>query len=271
PGHIYSAFSTGLGPDDYRLIHPDPNMTIEIDGELWVPVEITLVDTGDFLAAWRYGVEDYSAYNDFPERRGFYKTADAQRLYQPVALVEGDAGIQYASGDQIVTNFRRGMDRIIEAIIGDYSGIAEDSGNKRDYNVLGIVSAEYGRYASAERAFNTALSLDRNYLSPLINLGNVYFLQNQFQSALRNYHRAEETLVSRGREDTPTFQSLLLNIAKSYHALENFDRSQEYYDRLRELNPDMAARNTYLEESQGRASRAQSGPGIIFVDPEEEE
>ena len=271
PGHIYSAFSTGLGPDDYRRIHPDPNMTIEIDGELWVPVEITLVDTGDFLAAWRYGVEDYGAYSEFPERRGFYRTADAQRLYQPVALLEGDAGIQYASGDQIVTNFRRGMDRIVEAILDDYSGIAEGSGSKRDYNVLGIKSAEYGRYAGAERAFNTALSLDRNYLSPLINLGNVYFLQNQFQSALRNYHRAEETLVSRGREDTPTFQSLLLNIAKSYHALENFDRSQEYYDKLRELNPDMAARNTYLEESQGRASRAQSGPGIIFVDPEEEE
>jgi tetratricopeptide (TPR) repeat protein len=229
------------------------------------------VDTGDFLAAWRYGVEDFGAYDEVPELRGFYKTADAQALYKPVSLTEGDAGIQYAAGDQIVTNFRRGMDRIIEAIIGDYSGIAEDSGNKRDYNALGIVSAEYGRYATAERAFNTALSFDRNYLSPLINLGNVYFLQNQFQSALRNYHRAEESLVTRGREDTPTFQSLLLNIAKSYHELENFDRSQEYYDRLREINPDMAARNTYLEESQGRASRAQSGPGILFVDAEEEE
>lgn len=271
PGHIYTAFNTGLGPEDYRLIHPDQRMTIELDGELWVPVEITLVDTGDFLAAWRYGSEEYHAYDDQPEKRGFYRTADAQRLYQPVALSEGDAGIQYASGDRIVTDFRRGMDRIVQAIIDDYAGVAEDSGSKRDYNVLGIVSAGYGRYATAERAFNTALTLDRNYLSPLINLGNVYFLQNQFQSALRNYHRAEEALVSRGREETPTFQSLLLNIAKSYHALENFDRAEEYYERLRQLNPDMAARNTYLEEGQGRASRAQQGPGILFVDPEEGE
>lgn len=270
PGHIYSAFSTGLGPDDYRLIHPDPKMTIEIDGELWVPVEITLVDTGDFLAAWRYGIEDYGLYTDTPELRAFYRTADAQRIYQPVALLEGDAGIQYASGDQIVMKFRRGMDRIVEAVLDDYSDTAEDTGKKRDYNVLGIVSAGYGRYATAERAFNTALALDRNYLSPLINLGNVYFLQDQYQSALRNYHRAEETLMARGRDGTPTFQALLLNIAKSYNALENFDRSQGYYERLRELNPDMAARNTFLEEGQGRASRAQSGPGILFVEEEEE-
>lgn len=271
PGHIYSAFSTGLPPDRYREIHPDPRMTVEIDGELWVPVEITLVDTGDFLAAWRYGIEEYGTYGDAPELRGFYKTAEAQAVYQPVALKQEDAGLQYAPGNQIVSNFKRGMDRLIEAIIDDYAAAAESSGRKRDYNQLGIASAEYGRFATAERAFNTALSLDRNYLSPLINLGNVYFMQEQYQSALRNYHRAEETLLARNRQGTPTFQSLLLNIAKSYHALENFDRAQQYYDTLREINPDMAARNTYLEESQGRASRAQQGPGIEYVDPEEED
>jgi len=271
PGHIYSAFSTGLPPDRYREIHPDPGMTVNIDGELWVPVEITLVDTGDFLAAWRYAIEDYGSYTDKPELRNFYKTADAQAIYQPVALKQEDAGLQYANGDRIVADFSRGMDRLIDAIIDDYSAVAEESGEKRDYNQLGIASAEYGRYATAERAFNTALSLDRNYLSPLINLGNVYYMQKQYQSALRNYHRAEENLIDRHREDTPTFQSLLLNIAKSYHELENFDRAQEYYDRLRELNPDMAARNTYLEEGQGRASQAQQGPGIIYVNPDEEE
>jgi tetratricopeptide (TPR) repeat protein len=271
PGHIYSAFSTGLPPDRYLEIHPDPDMTVEIDGELWVPVEITLVDSGDFLAAWRYGVEDYGAYDEKPELRGFYKTAEAQALYAPVALRQEDAGLQYAPGDQIVTKFRRGMDRIIEAIITEYAFAAEQSGKKREYNQLGIVSAQYGRYANAERAFNTALSLDRNYLSPLINLGNVYLMQNQFRSALRNYHRAEENLMARNRQESPTFQSLLLNISKSYHALENFDRAQEYYEILREINPDMAARNTYLEEGQGRASQAQQGPGILFVDPEEED
>ena len=107
------------------------------------------------------------------------------------------------------------MDRIIEAIISDYSSIAAGSGQKRDYNTLGIVSAGYGRYATAERAFNTALAMDRNYLSPLINLGNVYFLQNQYQSALRNYHRAEENLLARNRGDTPTFQRV--NGDKDFH------------------------------------------------------
>lgn len=271
PGHIYSAFATGVRPDNYRLIHPDPDMTLNIDGELWVPVEITLVDTGDFLAAWRYGKEDYWAYEARPDLRAFYRTAEAQRLYQSIALTEGDAGIQYADGERIVANFKRGVDRIVDAIINDYALLAQESNSKRDYNNLGIVAAEYNRYAAAERAFNTALSLDRNYLLPLINLGNVYFLQGQYQSALRNYHRAEEAMLAGGREGSPAYQSLLLNISKSYHGLQNYDRAQEYYERLQEINPDMAARNTYLEETGGgRASRAQSGPGILFVDDEDE-
>ncbi len=272
PGHIYSAFSTGLPADQYGLIHPDPDMTIDIDDELWIPVEITLVDSGDFLAAWRYGVEEYWAYEDRPDLRAFYKTAEAQGLYQSISLIQQDSALQYADGDAIVTDFRRGIDRIVAAIIDDYSRIAEDSGNKRDFNNLGIVAAQYTRYAAAERAFNTALSLDRNYMLPLINLGNVYFLQGQYQSALRNYHRAEEQLIARNREGSPAHQSLLLNIAKSYHALQNYDRAQEYYERLQAINPDMAARNTFLEDATGgRASRAQQGPGILFVSDEDEE
>ncbi|MDA3941602.1 MAG: hypothetical protein PF693_20225 [Spirochaetia bacterium] len=34
-------------------------MTISIDGELWVPVEITMIGKTGFLEAWRKGVEEW--------------------------------------------------------------------------------------------------------------------------------------------------------------------------------------------------------------------
>ena len=44
PGHIYAAFDTGVAAENYQEIHPDRAMTLAVDGTLWVPVEVTLLD-----------------------------------------------------------------------------------------------------------------------------------------------------------------------------------------------------------------------------------
>ena len=43
PGHIYAAFNTHIPARKFRDVHPDREMTLNVDGELWIPVEITLV------------------------------------------------------------------------------------------------------------------------------------------------------------------------------------------------------------------------------------
>ena len=60
PGHIYAAFKTSTPSRSYKMLNPDRNMTLNIDGELWIPVEITLIGEADFLTAWRTGVEEYT-------------------------------------------------------------------------------------------------------------------------------------------------------------------------------------------------------------------
>ncbi len=272
PGHIYAAFNTRVPARDYRKVHPDKNMTINVDGELWVPVEITLIGSDDFMSAWRLGIEEYAALDSAPEKRQFIFTAKAQEIYRPVSLKEADLGLQYGVPDRIVSDFNKNIDKLVDTIIADYANEAEETGEKRGYNQLGIVAAQYGRYDQAEEAFQTALSIDKNYLTPKINLGNVYYMRQEYQEALRNFHSAERYLAESGRESSGTFLKVLLNISRSYYELENYEKATQYYDRMVALDPEKADRFSYLAGSSngGRSADARLLDAIQYVDEEDD-
>ena len=271
PGHIYAAFNTGVPSKDYRKVHSDKSMTLSIDGTLWVPVEITLMGTDDFLSAWRIGVMEFAAVADRPDLRHVIKTREAQEIFRPVGLTETDLGLQYGSKAEIVKNFKRDMDKLIDNVIDDYKETASNSKRKRDFNKLGIVAAQFGRITTAEEAFNSALSLDRNYLNPQINLGNLYYMEEEYQEALRNFLGAERIMAEAGRQGSSVYPKILLNIARTYYELENYDRVAEYYNRINEFDPELTAKYTYLHSDSGggRASDAGSFSEILFIDDEE--
>ncbi len=267
PGHIFSAFNTKVPSRYYSQVHPDKDMTISIDGELWIPVEITMIGTDDFLSAWRTGVEEFKALDGNPEARKVYFTKKAQEVFRPVGLRETDLGLQYGSSAEIVAYFKSSIDKLIDVVIDEYERLADESGKERNYNKLGIICAQYGRYAEAQKAFNTALSLDRDYIDPIINLGNVFFLKEEFQNALRSYHGAQDRLVEFGREDSRLFATVLLNLSKTYYEIENYDRAAEYFAELKALDPDLVKDFAYLAAGAdgGRAAEVSAGPGILFA------
>jgi hypothetical protein len=267
PGHIYAAFNTKVPSRSYQKVHPEKNMTMNINGELWVPVEVTMIGTHDFLNAWRRGIEEFLALESSPEKRLITFTAQAQELYRPVGLRETDLGLQYGNQKRIVVSFNDSMERLIDQILDNYTEIAQDSNSKEGYNRLGIVCAQYRRYAQAQRAFNTALSLDRNYLSPQINLGNVFFMKQEYQSALRIYHEAEQILQEGGKSDTSLYLAVLLNISRAYYELENYDKASAYFDQVAERDPSLVEQYAYLRSAKEgeRAAEVGASSGIIFA------
>jgi len=270
PGHIYSAFNTKVSSRDFRSIHPDQNMTININGELWVPVEITMIGSDDFMAAWRLGIEEYSALDDAPEKRSFIFSQKAQEIYRPVGLKEADLGLQYGDEKNIIRDFDGTIAKLVDTIIAFYKETAESSNRKKDYNMLGIISAQYGRYDDAEDAFLSALEIDRNYLNPKINLGNVYFMRQEYQNALRSFHTAERVLLDKGLDGSSTFAKVLINISRSYYELENFDKANQYYEKVVEIDPDRADRFKYLSggNSESRATDARLKEQVLYADEE---
>ena len=268
PGHIYAAFKTGLTSREYKLLHPDKNMTINIDGELWIPVEITLIGEADFLTAWRTGIEEYTAYDDQPAQRALNRTRKAQETFRPVVLTEKDLGLQYGDKTIVIDKFRNDLDKNIALIVEDYENDAKQQGSKGSYNRLGITCARLGLYSKAEQAFNSALTMDRNYLPPKINLGNVYFMKGEYQNALRLLHGAEKSITDSGKQKSSSYSSVLLSISKCYYELENFDKANEYMKTLAEYDPEAAAQNSYLASSQSgqRAADISSRNALLFAD-----
>ncbi len=274
PGHIYPVFGTKVATANYRELHPDKSMTFDVNGELWIPVEMTMVGTSDFLTAWRKGIEEWAALDNDTKNRQIYFTAAVQDVFRPVGLKEEDLGLQYGDPRKIADNFRDTADKIIDTVIDSYTKIATDSNSKSDYNRVGIVSAQFGRWDQALKALNTALALDRNYLSAEINLGNVYFLQQDYQNALKVFHQAEGSIEADGNQSSPLYGRVLLSISRAYYELENYDQAGVYYDKAAAADPNLVSTYGYLKSgpttgtSGSRASEA-TGPQALFAEGEE--
>ena len=272
PGHIYPVFDTGVPTSDYRMVHPESSMTLSIDGTLWVPVEVTMINSGNFLEAWRTGAGEWYAYDEQVALRDLTRTAVAQRTFRPVTLIETDIPLQYGDQAAISEDFRRVADSLADLIVQSYDDEADARGRKQAYNRLGIVAAQLERFDEATAAFNEALRLDRNYLAPKINLANVYYLTGYYEDALRILHDAEEDLTSETRPNQRALGSVYLSLAKVYDELENFDRSAEYFALLADTDPELAAENSYLRgvsaSDSSRAGEVRS-TGILFVGDED--
>ena len=251
PGHIYSAFNTELPTSEARMLHPDNSLMLAFEGQLWIPVEITMLGTDDFSAAWRRGAEEWNAYQNDTAKRNFYRTRPAQQTYRPVGLLETDLGLQYGESNRIVDLFRDEKDRHVQQIIDSFSDEAQTHDNKRVYNTLGIIAAQFEKYSQAEAAFTRSISLDRNYTSPQVNLGNVYLLQERFFDAIETYNAAERVLIDRRRQDSDLHLRIVLGLSRAYYELENYDKAIELYQYVDSRNPGLAAEYSYLAQSPG--------------------
>jgi hypothetical protein len=269
PGHILPAFNTKVPSREYKTLHPEKDMSLNVKGELWVPVEITLVGTGSFLDAWRQGIE---VYNSSGTGRGFILTHDAQEVFRPVGLRETDLGLQYGNREAIAKRFRDSVGILVDRILESFAAAAQESGEKWNYNKLGIACAQFGRLPQAEKAFNTALSLDRNYLNAKVNLGNVYYMRSEYQEALRRYHGVEKSLQDHDRKESSLYKNVLLNISKTYYELENFDKSSEYFKRLSEIDPQYSKDFAYLRGADDEGGRRSADFGalrdVVYADEE---
>ena len=233
------------------MIHPDKNRTLNIDGDIWVPVEITMIGSTGFADAWKVGADEFMKYEDSPEKRGLYRTREAQDIYRPVGLKETDLGLQYGEKAVIARVVSTETTTLVNSIIDSYDQEARRKDSKSAYNQLGTICAQFGQYNRAEQAFNYALALDRNYLPSKMNLANVFFLKGQYQNALRLYHNVEQDYLTRNRTTSTAYARVLLNLARSYYELENYDKSGEYAGQLRDLNPDLLRDYSYLEDGSG--------------------
>lgn len=270
PGHIYAAFNTKVPSRDFASIHPERRMTIPIEGELWVPVEITLIGEAGFQEAWRKGIDQWAALEEQSGARAFYKTSESQKIFRPVGLTETDLGLQYGDSNRISRNFRNEIDRLSSLILQNYQVKAEEANSSVGYNRLGIICSRFAQYKRAQEAFSQALQLDPDNNGARINLGNIHFLQENYSTAVHTYKEVLASLEKVGQGDSKSASTVLLNLARASHMQEQYEDAESYLSRAQKINPQQAAAYAYLGNASaesGRAAESISGyESIIFAE-----
>ena len=265
PGHIFCAFNTDIPSADYKMVNPDRNMIIEIDGSIWVPVEITMIGKHSFSEAWSRGFAEFAEWDSSPDRRGLYKTCEAQRLFRPVVLRETDLGLQYGDDEVVVAAFRKDLDALSNAILKPARAEAESKNTGRSWNSYGVAAAKLGAYRTAESAFEKAVIAKPDYTNAKLNLGSLYFLQEKFSSALKIFRDIEQS-ASNSKISNRVLFNLYMNISKTNYALENNNDAVTYYSKAMELDPEKAVDFAYLGSGveTSRASEAADEKIMFF-------
>lgn len=258
PGHIFIAVSLDITPDEAKEAFAFPDELIFLRDKSWVPIEIT--ERTGFLTAWRVGAKEWRE-NLQRKQVAFYPVNEAWKFYEPVGLPGTAPTLAFPGPENIETVFQEEVTRFIDSEISDkvialQSRIAQTKGLPKASNELGVLYARYGLYAEAQDQFENALD-GGEYLPALINLGNAFYLQGQMEKALSLYERAYRV--------EPSKPSVLLGIARASHELEDYSHVREVLAELKDIDPQLAQKVSYLELRAEESSRAADRAGTKEV------
>ena len=274
PGHIYSAIDTGVAPRDFARVHPDRAMTAEIDGSLWIFVEITLIGRTGFLEAWQTGMRQWQEYDQAVELRAFHTTASAQSIYRPVGLRETDLGLQYGDPQSFLDQYRHDLERLGATIIAPIQEEAEDRPSARGWNRLGVIAAQLNQYDRARAAFSSAARLDEEDPAAPLNLGSLLFLEEEYNEALAAFRDVEERLEDDPRAAERLGLTVSINLARTLYELERYEEAASYVAAAEAIDPAEAGRYDFIAARANatdgsRASAATDVPIILFAPMED--
>lgn len=173
------------------------------------------------------------------------------------------ANIVLPSSQNVIDSFLAELNRFISGEIQPQieriqSEIERTDGSSRSINKLGVLYGRYGLYPQALGEFARVLESEE-YFPTLINMGNIYFLNKEWDDALECYRR--------GYALSPENPACLLSLARTNYALGNLDSTAELYNSLKERDPDLAERFAYLGGQEEGAARAadMGGPGDTVI------
>jgi tetratricopeptide (TPR) repeat protein len=250
PGHIYSAFSLSMDPDQARSFFLRPEDLIMKDGRAWVPVEITLIQEG-FLRAWQIGAREWRDADSAGTAR-FYPTREAWKLYEPVAMFGTEAAVDIPSVDALIARYTKTMTAFVQQEVDPKAEkindeIARARKDPKPLNKLGVLFARYGLFDKAEQSFRDSLKLGES-TPAWANLANILFLKNDFKGALAAYKNAARL--------APKDARVLLGLSRSSYELEDRDSSARWAEELARIDPAMAEKYAFLKSGGSSGSRA---------------
>ena len=257
PGHIYTAFALGMGPGQGRAFFSDYGDVIELDGKLWLPVEVTVLGEG-FMRAWQLGARQWRDASS-KGQAVLYPVRQAWKLYEPVAMIGEESSITPPGADRLRERYAASMDALVVKEMNRFvasakAAAARAKSDPAPLNALGVAYARFSRFDDAEKAFAASAGLKAN-APALVNLGNVYLIRGEYRKALDAFKRALRL--------EPRSLGALAGAAQASYELEDRANAAGYLDELSAVSARTADSYAYIKSSGGgRAASASDASAI---------
>ncbi|MCX7023104.1 MAG: hypothetical protein NT080_00610 [Spirochaetes bacterium] len=223
---------------------------IVADGAVWLPVRVSLVREG-FLRAWVSGAELWRKAVASGQAPKLVILDEAWRSFPAVGIAAEDTKTPKPRDAQVILAF----DNAVALFIGREIGPKIDAmraqmgpqGSARQLNNLGVMYAKYGYYDEAMSEFGKAEKLGN--ASAVTNLANIAFMKKDWTTAEKWFRKALELQTDN--------KAALIGLARTLYELDEYAEADAYFLKVREKDPALADRYSYLSSSvDSSASRA---------------
>lgn len=237
PGHLFLMFRTGLKEPDRGLVSLQDDLLVIRGGEVWIPVESTLIATS-FSEAWAEGARRYRAAAAANQLK-VLPLRNSWERFPPAALAPASFKVEVPSGERAVRLVERELNvllgrRLEREVLAYRQMIAADPRNADARLQIGTIYARSGIPDVALREFDAIIAQDPRHVAAINNRGNIYFARGDFERALDSYRYAEELDSTDG--------GIRINSALAYYKLGKLAEAQAKYREATRLQRDLATR-----------------------------
>ena len=252
PGHIFAAFSLDIDPKEARRIFSRDDQFFIHEDTAWLPVEITQIGN-PFLEAWETGAREWND-NSAKDSAKIHPVHTSWQTYEAAGAPSKVVSISLP-GDEI---FKESYSREVEEFIDQElypkiqrlkTAITDSNKPMKLQNKLGVLYASYGMIIEAEKLFIQILESEE-YAPAMINLGNIYYINDRYQEARDIYERADQIV--------PGKPAVLLNLARIHYEEQQYALVNKYYSELKAAAPKIGEKFAYLETVDDSVKRAES-------------
>ncbi|MCW8934874.1 MAG: tetratricopeptide repeat protein [Gammaproteobacteria bacterium] len=247
PGHLLMMFDSGFPVSDKDRISLQDNLMVEHEGNIWIPVEATMIGTS-FSEAWTEGARKYFKFKQEKSLKTIILT-NAWEEYLPVTLKPASYSIEVPSESRVKLLVNREqsilMQKSLDRLVRPYEIISKMHPENTDSLMqVAIIYAKNGLYSQADKTFDKILKKSPNNSAVHNNRGNIFYSKGEFDRAIETYGYAEQLAANDA--------GVKVNLAMSYYQLGQLENAREKYEEARIIDKNITQQYAGLDQLLSR-------------------
>ena len=242
PGHIFSAFSLKHGKKSVDILGLTPDLLIEHKGDVYVPVETTLLGS-PFISAWRVAANTVNKYRA-KKQIGIIDLKEAWQKYKTVSLPPHEQKVPLPNKDLLGKMLQRellalNLKQVEKRLSVFKKWLEHEPKNLKLLMFLARSYSEVGVFDAAYQYAQEAMKLDAKNPAIYQVLGNIAYTQNDYAQATEWFIKADKLAHT---------ASIQVNLALTYLKEGKLLEARKAYGEAKKLDLKLALKYPELAQ-----------------------